>query len=153
MGKYLEIDDGFMQQKSKISASLILEFCSVADHSSAHTHTELVFVLLSCWNPDIAVKKLLTPRCSLLSVPTPPYLPLSSFSLHSVLFVHQSLFLLPICAPPFPLAVLPAHVLSLTAVRIKPGSTSPVEYQSDSDAESGTESGSASLSVQSLDAG
>ncbi|KAM8742061.1 Krueppel-like factor 8 isoform 2-T2 [Acanthopagrus schlegelii] len=39
------------------------------------------------------------------------------------------------------------------SVRIKPGSTSPVEYQSDSDAESGTESGSASLSVQSLDAG
>ncbi|TKS83147.1 Krueppel-like factor 8 [Collichthys lucidus] len=38
-------------------------------------------------------------------------------------------------------------------VRIKPGSTSPVEYQSDSDAESGTESGSASLSAQSLDAG
>lgn len=36
------------------------------------------------------------------------------------------------------------------SVRIKPGSTSPVEYQSDSDAESGTESGSAS---QSLDAG
>ncbi|XP_030293404.1 Krueppel-like factor 7 [Sparus aurata] len=41
----------------------------------------------------------------------------------------------------------------LSAVRIKPGSTSPVEYQSDSDAESGTESGSASLSAQSLDAG
>ncbi|KAM6907508.1 Krueppel-like factor 8 isoform 1-T1 [Xenentodon cancila] len=39
------------------------------------------------------------------------------------------------------------------SVRIKPGSTSPVEYQSDSDAESGTESGSASLSTQSLDAG
>uniref|UniRef100_A0A8C9XK39 Kruppel like factor 8 n=1 Tax=Sander lucioperca TaxID=283035 RepID=A0A8C9XK39_SANLU len=39
------------------------------------------------------------------------------------------------------------------SVRIKPGSTSPVEYQSDSDAESGTESGSASLSAQSLDAG
>ncbi|XP_053702785.1 Krueppel-like factor 8 isoform X1 [Synchiropus splendidus] len=38
-------------------------------------------------------------------------------------------------------------------VRIKPGSTSPVEYQSESDAESGTESGSASLSAQSLDAG
>ncbi|XP_029703746.1 zinc finger MYM-type protein 1-like isoform X1 [Takifugu rubripes] len=38
------------------------------------------------------------------------------------------------------------------SVRIKPGSTSP-EYQSDSDAESGTESGSASLSAQSLDAG
>ncbi|TSP68513.1 Krueppel-like factor 8 [Bagarius yarrelli] len=32
-------------------------------------------------------------------------------------------------------------------VRIKPGSTSPVEYQSESDAESGTESGSASLST------
>ncbi|XP_069002037.1 Krueppel-like factor 8 isoform X2 [Embiotoca jacksoni] len=39
------------------------------------------------------------------------------------------------------------------SVRIKPGSTSPVEYHSDSDAESGTESGSASLSAQSLDAG
>ncbi|KAK5858278.1 hypothetical protein PBY51_002431 [Eleginops maclovinus] len=39
------------------------------------------------------------------------------------------------------------------SVRIKPGSTSPVEFQSDSDAESGTESGSASLSAQSLDAG
>ncbi|XP_054612149.1 Krueppel-like factor 8 isoform X2 [Dunckerocampus dactyliophorus] len=38
-------------------------------------------------------------------------------------------------------------------VRIKPGSTSPVEYQSESDAESGTESGSASLSAQSLDTG
>ncbi|XP_017284657.1 Krueppel-like factor 8 isoform X2 [Kryptolebias marmoratus] len=38
------------------------------------------------------------------------------------------------------------------SVRIKPGSTSP-EYQSDSDAESGTESGSASLSAQSLEAG
>ncbi|XP_041863842.1 Krueppel-like factor 8 isoform X2 [Melanotaenia boesemani] len=36
------------------------------------------------------------------------------------------------------------------SVRIKPGSTSPVEYQSDSDAESGTDSGTAS---QSLDAG
>ncbi|KAL3043227.1 hypothetical protein OYC64_021029 [Pagothenia borchgrevinki] len=39
------------------------------------------------------------------------------------------------------------------SVRFKPGSTSPVEFQSDSDAESGTESGSASLSAQSLDAG
>ncbi|XP_067464971.1 Krueppel-like factor 8 isoform X3 [Thunnus thynnus] len=39
------------------------------------------------------------------------------------------------------------------SVRIKPGSTSPVEYQSESDAESGTESGSASLSAQSLYAG
>nr|XP_057943881.1 Krueppel-like factor 8 isoform X1 [Doryrhamphus excisus] len=38
-------------------------------------------------------------------------------------------------------------------VRIKPGSTSPVEYRSESDAESGTESGSASLSAQSLDTG
>lgn len=38
------------------------------------------------------------------------------------------------------------------SVRIKPGSTSP-EIHSDSDAESGTESGSASLSAQSLDAG
>uniref|UniRef100_A0A3P9PEP9 Kruppel like factor 8 n=1 Tax=Poecilia reticulata TaxID=8081 RepID=A0A3P9PEP9_POERE len=37
------------------------------------------------------------------------------------------------------------------SVRIKPGSTSPVEYQSDSDAESGTESGSASLSAQNLE--
>lgn len=37
------------------------------------------------------------------------------------------------------------------SVRIKPGSTSP-EIHSDSDAESGTESGSASLSAQSLDA-
>ncbi|XP_051536838.1 Krueppel-like factor 8 isoform X1 [Myxocyprinus asiaticus] len=36
-------------------------------------------------------------------------------------------------------------------VRIKPGSTSPVEYQSDSDAESGTESGSASFSTQGMD--
>ncbi|XP_061606741.1 Krueppel-like factor 8 isoform X1 [Phyllopteryx taeniolatus] len=39
------------------------------------------------------------------------------------------------------------------SVRIKPGSTSPVEYHSESDAESGTESGSASLSAQSLDTG
>ncbi|KAM9781083.1 Krueppel-like factor 8 [Syngnathus typhle] len=39
------------------------------------------------------------------------------------------------------------------SVRIKPGSTSPVEYHSDSDVESGTESGSASISAQSLDAG
>ncbi|CAK6977886.1 Krueppel-like factor 8 isoform X2 [Scomber scombrus] len=39
------------------------------------------------------------------------------------------------------------------SVRIKPGSTSPVEYQSESDAESGTESGSASLSAQSLYSG
>ncbi|KAK3524436.1 hypothetical protein QTP70_028667 [Hemibagrus guttatus] len=37
------------------------------------------------------------------------------------------------------------------SVRIKPGSTSPVEYQSDSDAESGTESGSASFRTQSMD--
>ncbi|XP_067279643.1 Krueppel-like factor 8 isoform X2 [Pseudorasbora parva] len=37
------------------------------------------------------------------------------------------------------------------SVRIKPGSTSPVEYQSDSDAESGTESGSASFSTQGMD--
>uniref|UniRef100_A0A3B3S883 Kruppel like factor 8 n=1 Tax=Paramormyrops kingsleyae TaxID=1676925 RepID=A0A3B3S883_9TELE len=33
------------------------------------------------------------------------------------------------------------------SVRIKPGSASPVEFQSDSDAESGTESGSASFTV------
>lgn len=39
------------------------------------------------------------------------------------------------------------------SVRIKPGSTSPVEYQSESDAESCTESGSPSISAQSLDAG
>ncbi|RVE64161.1 hypothetical protein OJAV_G00143480 [Oryzias javanicus] len=39
------------------------------------------------------------------------------------------------------------------SVRIKPGSTSPVEYQTDSEAESGTESRSPSLSAQSLDAG
>uniref|UniRef100_A0A3Q2QDI8 Kruppel like factor 8 n=1 Tax=Fundulus heteroclitus TaxID=8078 RepID=A0A3Q2QDI8_FUNHE len=39
------------------------------------------------------------------------------------------------------------------SVRIKPGSTSPVEYQSDSDAESSTESVSASLSAQSIVAG
>uniref|UniRef100_H3CGG5 Kruppel like factor 8 n=1 Tax=Tetraodon nigroviridis TaxID=99883 RepID=H3CGG5_TETNG len=39
-----------------------------------------------------------------------------------------------------------------SAVRIKPGSTSP-EYQSESDAESGTESETASLRAQSLDAG
>ncbi|XP_058482897.1 Krueppel-like factor 8 isoform X1 [Solea solea] len=39
------------------------------------------------------------------------------------------------------------------SVRIKPGSTSPVEYQSESDAESGTESGSASLSNQGHDEG
>lgn len=45
------------------------------------------------------------------------------------------------------------HLFCLCTVRIKPGSTSPVEYHSDSDAESGTESGSASLSAQSLDAG
>ncbi|CAF92808.1 unnamed protein product, partial [Tetraodon nigroviridis] len=38
------------------------------------------------------------------------------------------------------------------SVRIKPGSTSP-EYQSESDAESGTESETASLRAQSLDAG
>ncbi|KAF4077648.1 hypothetical protein AMELA_G00210290 [Ameiurus melas] len=37
------------------------------------------------------------------------------------------------------------------SVRIKPGSTSPVEYQSDSDAESGTESGSASFRTQGMD--
>ncbi|XP_017559820.1 Krueppel-like factor 8 isoform X2 [Pygocentrus nattereri] len=37
------------------------------------------------------------------------------------------------------------------SVRIKPGSTSPVEYQSDSDAESGTESGSATFRTQSMD--
>ncbi|KAG5284393.1 hypothetical protein AALO_G00026230 [Alosa alosa] len=37
------------------------------------------------------------------------------------------------------------------SVRIKPGSTSPVEFQSDSDAESGTESGSASFSTPGLD--
>ncbi|XP_063059016.1 Krueppel-like factor 8 isoform X2 [Engraulis encrasicolus] len=37
------------------------------------------------------------------------------------------------------------------SVRIQPGSISPVEYQSDSDAESGTESGSASFSTQGLD--
>lgn len=37
------------------------------------------------------------------------------------------------------------------SVRIKPGSTSPVEYQTDSDAESGTESVSASLSVQGME--
>lgn len=37
------------------------------------------------------------------------------------------------------------------SVRIKPGSTSPVEYQTDSDAESGTESGSASLSAQGME--
>ncbi|XP_016399083.1 Krueppel-like factor 8 [Sinocyclocheilus rhinocerous] len=37
------------------------------------------------------------------------------------------------------------------SVRIKPGSTSPVEYQSDSDAESGTESGSASFSTQGME--
>ncbi|CAM4671403.1 hypothetical protein PO909_008472 [Leuciscus waleckii] len=37
------------------------------------------------------------------------------------------------------------------SVRIKPGSTSPVEFQSDSDAESGTESGSASFSTQGMD--
>ncbi|CAB1353110.1 unnamed protein product [Coregonus sp. 'balchen'] len=39
------------------------------------------------------------------------------------------------------------------SVRIKPGSMSPVEYQSDSDVESGTESGSASFSTQGLDTG
>ncbi|CAL8277429.1 unnamed protein product [Arctogadus glacialis] len=39
------------------------------------------------------------------------------------------------------------------AVRIKPGSASPVEYQSDSDSESGTESGSASFSTPGLDLG
>uniref|UniRef100_A0A672T249 Krueppel-like factor 8 n=2 Tax=Sinocyclocheilus grahami TaxID=75366 RepID=A0A672T249_SINGR len=37
------------------------------------------------------------------------------------------------------------------SVRIKPGSTSPVEYQSESDAESGTESGSASFSTQGME--
>ncbi|XP_072518369.1 Krueppel-like factor 8 isoform X2 [Salminus brasiliensis] len=37
------------------------------------------------------------------------------------------------------------------SVRIKPGSTSPVEYQSDSDAESGTESGSATFRTQGID--
>uniref|UniRef100_A0A8B9JS51 Kruppel-like factor 8 n=1 Tax=Astyanax mexicanus TaxID=7994 RepID=A0A8B9JS51_ASTMX len=40
---------------------------------------------------------------------------------------------------------------SLYSVRIKPGSTSPVEYQSDSDAESGTESGSATFRTQDPD--
>ncbi|XP_070963005.1 Krueppel-like factor 8 isoform X2 [Oncorhynchus clarkii lewisi] len=39
------------------------------------------------------------------------------------------------------------------SVRIKPGSASPVEYQSDSDVESGTESGSASFSTPGLDTG
>ncbi|XP_010863230.1 Krueppel-like factor 8 isoform X2 [Esox lucius] len=39
------------------------------------------------------------------------------------------------------------------SVRIKPGSASPVEYQSDSDVESGTESGSASLSTPCPDTG
>ncbi|XP_036380442.1 Krueppel-like factor 8 isoform X2 [Megalops cyprinoides] len=39
------------------------------------------------------------------------------------------------------------------SVRIKPGSASPVEFQSDSDAESGTETGSASFSTQGLDPG
>lgn len=39
------------------------------------------------------------------------------------------------------------------SVRIKPGTASPVEFQSDSDVESGTESGSASFSAQGLDAG
>ncbi|XP_062868030.1 Krueppel-like factor 8 isoform X2 [Trichomycterus rosablanca] len=37
------------------------------------------------------------------------------------------------------------------SVLIKPGSTSPIEYQSDSDVESGTESGSASFRTQSMD--
>ncbi|XP_030649056.1 Krueppel-like factor 8 isoform X1 [Chanos chanos] len=37
------------------------------------------------------------------------------------------------------------------SVRIKPGSTSPVEFHSDSDAESGTETGSASFSTQGAD--
>ncbi|XP_052393093.1 Krueppel-like factor 8 isoform X1 [Carassius gibelio] len=37
------------------------------------------------------------------------------------------------------------------SVRIKPGSTSPVEYQSESDAESGTESGSASFSTKGME--
>lgn len=41
--------------------------------------------------------------------------------------------------------------ICVISVRIKPGSTSPVEYQSDSDAESGTESGSASFSTQGMD--
>ncbi|KAJ8266899.1 hypothetical protein GJAV_G00135930 [Gymnothorax javanicus] len=39
------------------------------------------------------------------------------------------------------------------SVRIKPGTASPVEFQSDSDVESGTESGSASFSAQGLDTG
>ncbi|KAL0993753.1 hypothetical protein UPYG_G00113230 [Umbra pygmaea] len=39
------------------------------------------------------------------------------------------------------------------SVRIKPGSASPVEYQSDSDVESGTESGSASISTPCPDTG
>ncbi|XP_061105257.1 Krueppel-like factor 8 [Conger conger] len=39
------------------------------------------------------------------------------------------------------------------SVRIKPGTASPVEFQSDSDVESGTESGSASFSTQGLDTG
>ncbi|KAG7484724.1 hypothetical protein MATL_G00053080 [Megalops atlanticus] len=39
------------------------------------------------------------------------------------------------------------------SVRIKPGSASPVEFQSDSDVESGTETGSASFSTQGLDPG
>ncbi|XP_051959598.1 Krueppel-like factor 8 isoform X3 [Xyrauchen texanus] len=38
-------------------------------------------------------------------------------------------------------------------VRIKPGSASPVEFQSDSEAESGTESGSASFITQGIDGG
>ncbi|XP_064205699.1 Krueppel-like factor 8 isoform X2 [Anguilla rostrata] len=39
------------------------------------------------------------------------------------------------------------------SVRIKPGTASPVEFQSDSDVESGTESGSASFSTQGLEPG
>ncbi|XP_048853785.1 Krueppel-like factor 8 isoform X1 [Brienomyrus brachyistius] len=39
------------------------------------------------------------------------------------------------------------------SVRIKPGSASPVEFQSDSDVESGTESGSASFSTRGMDTG
>lgn len=126
-------------------------------HLTVHTHSERAFVLLSCWNPGITIKKLLTPCCSLLSVPTPPVCshPLFCFLHFLISFTDLSLSLGRSCCPSPSLHLPPSFCRHpvLSAVRIKPGSTSPVEYQSDSDAESGTESGSASLSAQSLDAG
>lgn len=53
-------------------ASDLIHFAAMqTTPNPTHTHLEQAFVLLSCWKPDIAVKKLLTPCCSILSVSTP----------------------------------------------------------------------------------